>query len=198
MTDPPLTRSATEPSASQLDPVLHLRRDHTLLDMLGEGFQEVASQMERGERVDPERIREGVKLHHDFLLGIHEPKERLVAEALERLPDAPRREMLAECRRDREEAARWEENVDRALRGGDGGQSGDGARTVAGLLRREADRVRDHHHREEETVFRDLDRVLPRDVQRGLVDRMLEFRVKSASVEERLAAWTSRTHPASD
>jgi hypothetical protein len=198
VTDELPSRSATEPSASQLDPVLHLRRDHTLLDMLGEGYHEVAGQLERHERVDAESIREGIALHRDFLIGVHLRKERLLTDALERLPDRPRRDLVEECRRDREESERWEERVRGQLEGR-GSSSGEGASPeLAGLLHREADRLRDHHHHEEESIYRGLERVLPRDVQHRLVEEMMGMRSESAPIEERLAAWTSRLHPASD
>jgi hemerythrin-like domain-containing protein len=195
------TASATpeteEESAAAHDPVLNLRRDHTLLQMLAEGFHRMATEIRTGGKLDLERLEEGVRLHEQFLVGTHHRKEELLDEELARSGDTKYSRLLDTCRKEHTAARTADEKIralfDR-LKGGENAV----ANELADTLDKEADRWTQHLRHEEDQLYSTLHLELPRELRTDLSTEMRKIRGETAALEERLTSWTSRWGPASD
>jgi hemerythrin-like domain-containing protein len=186
-----------EESAAAHDPVLNLRRDHTLLQMLGEAYHRLATELRAGGTFDRERVEEGIRLHDQFLIETHHRKEELLDQHLDRSGGRKYSKALDECRREHEAARRAAEKIhrefDRAVRGEEGA-----VQSLAYAMEGEADRWMNHLRREEEQLYGSLHLEIPRDLRTELSNSMRRIRMDTAALEERLTSWTSRWGPASD
>ena len=189
--------SAVGPSASEPDPVLLLRRDHTLLEMLAEGFRQVGRTLASAGEVPFARLREAAEIHRLFLIETHHRREEVLERALAPLAGQPFRAELDRCRAEHLQGhraserlrgllERWE-HADRAAR-----------RELGDALVQEAHRWMEHHRWEEEHFYAAVhDRISP-ELAAQIGTDMRSIRRAMGGVEERLISWTSALGPSSD
>jgi hemerythrin-like domain-containing protein len=184
-------------SPAARDPVLSLRRDHTLLEMLAEGFHQVARNLATGSEVAADRIREGLEVHRLFLIETHHRREKILEEALAQLPGAPYAAELERCRTEHEAGRRAAEGFE-----GDVARLGAGDRSagtvLAAAMDREALRWMEHHRWEEEHFYPAVHDRIPRELSDRIGEAMRSVRNQMGGVEERLVSWTSSLGPSSD
>jgi hemerythrin-like domain-containing protein len=189
--DRPVSASAAE------DPVLQLRRDHTYLELLAQGFHSLADELELNHSVAPARIREGIELHRHMLIEVHQRKEQLLAEALNRIPgrpyDAALREWAAEHAEALKSSGRLTE-LSAKLESGDRGAT----KLLSGELRRESDRWTHHLYREEEQVYHDLRDRIPAATSASITEGLNAIARDASALEARLTSWTSSWGASSD
>jgi hemerythrin-like domain-containing protein len=186
-----------EETAPGKDPVLNLRRDHTLLEMLAEGFRRLASSLEQGAAVDAKRISEGLEIHRLFLVETHHKKEQALDRELGRLPDRPFEKAVAACEREHAAAQRAAKGFESDLAKLEQGDAAARARLRTALVA-EADRFMRHARQEEEEIYAKLQGRLPEAVAESVGHEIQKLRASSSAIEERLTSWTSRWGPASD
>lgn len=193
----PVPVESKEESAPGKDPVLNLRRDHTYLEMLAEGFRRLAQSLEEDLAVGRERLAEGLEIHRRFLIETHHRKEQALDHVLEGLPGRPYARALADCRTEHERAARAGEELgtlaDRLSSGGAAART-----ALARALRAEADRWMAHLRHEEEEIYAKVHEQIPREAVDALATEIHAIRGETAALEEKLLSWTSAWGPASD
>lgn len=186
-----------EESAPAKDPVLNLRRDHTYLQMLAEGFHRLAEALRSGRAPPKERVAEAVSLHRMFVLETHLKKERLLDAALAKVEGAPLRAALADFEREYARGAEAAATFDRALErlGHEGGSA---AKELADALDHEADHWMRLLQQKEETIYPKVSELLSHAAVEELGQEMRAVQKASAALEERLTSWTSVGGSASD
>jgi hypothetical protein len=185
------------PRAATSDPVLHLQREHTLLEQLSGRMREVADGLHRHDPGSAEEAGRGLAIHQEILIELHHAKEALLADAVRELPDHGREAALAQCDAAHPKAKEFQREAALALAEARRGVAAASER-LAALFRSEADRLIAHHGEGEGKLYKDLEKLLPRRAQDRLAELFRGFNAKSSAAEARLAAWSSKLHPASD
>ena len=72
------------------------------------------------------------------------------------------------------------------------------ATNLSSLFRAEATHVEEHHAKEEQQLYRQLDRLLPSEVLASLLREIRQFDNRRINAEIELSAWAAELHPSSD
>lgn len=184
-------------SGATSDPVLHLQREHTLLQQLAARMREVADALHRHDPESTEEAGRGLAIHKEILVELHHAKEALLADAVREVPNHGRDSPLAQCDAAHPKAREFQRDAELALAEARRGVAAARER-LAALFRAEADRLMVHHGEEEAKLYKDLEKLLPRRAQERLAELFHGFSAKSSAAEARLAAWSSKLSPASD
>lgn len=187
----------TRHSGISTDPILHLQREHTLLQQLSARMREVADALHRHEPEAADEASHGLAIHREIVIELHHAKEALLADAVREVPNHGRDAPLAACGQAHPKAGEFEKEAERALGDLRRGVAASADR-LAALFRAEADRLLAHHGDEEGKLYKDLEKLLPQRAQQRLAELFHAFSAKSSAAEARLAAWSSKQHPASD
>jgi hemerythrin-like domain-containing protein len=184
--------SGTEPD----DPFVPIFREHTELQMLATRLHELASQLERGERVPSSDLTEALEVHRRFLVGVHHRRESMIATAVGSSAGPAVAAAFERCRREHPKAERFESDLQALL---DAPPSGaEPLRGVAALLQREADRIVEHDRQEDEAIHRIIHHTISASTRASLVEGARELAGEAAAAEGRLSSWTSHSNPAAD
>ncbi len=175
---------------------LELMRQHTLVSVMTARMRETAEGLARGSTPDPRRIERALAVYRAFHLEVHHADEALLARSLAKVAAPEVRTLLSECAREHPLAEGFEASVRSALKG-ELAPRGPAALRIARLFREEADRVEQHHEREDE-VYRTLDRYLSAAVRRRLLGQIRRFDGPRIAAEIALIAWASQIHPSAD
>lgn len=195
MTDAP-PAAAAPPTTATDDPIVAVFREHTDLQVLAARLQEVAAQLERKERVSAADAVEGVEVHRRFVVDVHLRREAAIAAAVRPLAPAGVVRALERCPAEHDASAAFEAEARRLL--AESPLSAEGRRRLAAVLRREADRLVEHHREEDESIYRPLHRHLTPEQLRTLAPIARDFAGAAAAAQERLSAWSSRVHASAD
>jgi hemerythrin-like domain-containing protein len=191
-TNPP---SAGESFRSDL--ALELYRQHTVLNMMASRMRQTADILGTTQRVDAARIQRALDVHRSYLIEVHHTNEDKVARALEKIPDPDIRQALEICLREHPKADAFQSAAAAATEAGSRSPDSS-ARRLAELFRQEADRIDEHHQKEEQLLYLKLDRVLSETAQAAVLRSILEFNSQHANAETALTSWASQLTPSSD
>ncbi len=171
-------------------------RQHTLISVMTARMRETAESLARGSTPDPRRLARALGVYRRFHREVHHADEARLARSLARTKAPEVRALLAECAREHPSAEAFEKDV-RAAAKGDLAPRGPAALRLSELFRREADRVEQHHEREDD-VYRSLARYLSPAVRRRLLGEIRRFDGPRIAAEIDLIAWASQVHPSAD
>lgn len=186
-------RSSTETPLPWNDLALEMMRQHTLLMVMTARMRETSDRLEHGAPVVRDRLERGLGVHRRFLIDLHQANEAALAKALAKVADAEVKARLRDCALEHPKAAAFEEKA-RELVARDGPEA---SRALGALFRAEADRLDEHHGREDE-MYRGLDRFLPAAARARLLAAFRKFEAGHIAAEIDLIAWSAQIHPSSD
>lgn len=175
---------------------LELMRQHTLLSVMTARMRETAEGLLRRSAPDPRRMERALEAYRRFHREVHHADEALLAKSLARSKAPEVRALLAECARAHPQAEAFERSV-RAAMSHDAGSGAAAAHRLSELFRAEADRVEQHHEREDD-VYRALDRYLSAATRKRLLASIRRFDGPRIAAEIGLISWASQIHPSAD
>ncbi|MCI4368268.1 MAG: hypothetical protein L3K09_01715 [Thermoplasmata archaeon] len=178
------------------DLALELMREHTLLNVMAARMRESADGLERGNPVNRVRLERGLEVHRRYLIEVHHEHERLVDEALAASRDPTARARADDCALEHPKAAAYQGAVRALLAKTRGSAAPDGV-ALGRLIRQEADRLEEHHGKEDD-VYRRLDRLLAPAERARLLGAIRTFDASHVSAEIALIAWAAQIHPSAD
>jgi hypothetical protein len=164
--------------------------------MFAARLREIASQVERGERVPVKQIMEGLEVHRRFLVGIHHRREEMIAAAVGSSAGPSVAAAFGRCAREHPKAVQFESEVSASVDARPFGPTQ--LKRIAALFAREADRILEHDRDEDENIHRMLHPSIPPAVRATLVQGAREIAGEAAAAEARLTSWTSHSNAAAD
>lgn len=195
MTDASQARSPAAAPASD-DPIVAVFREHTDLQVLATRLHEVAAQLERKERSSTADATEGLEVHHRFVALVHHRRESAIAAAVRASAPPEVGRALDRCGAVHDASVAFEEEARRLL--AESPLSVEGRKRLVQALRKEGDRLVDHHREEDETIYRPIHRLLTPEQKHKLAVITRELAGDAAAAQERLSAWSSRVHASAD